>query len=134
MRDPKNADYSALLKRRWRASTANVASLQHLPRGHRVAVHIKYPHFKRTAEALLIEMGGRADKGRQSVKIFVGKSNWAQLRQSLGDEKKMAEHGGAIPVSISALKRHKYRSARSRQPKCSTKAGQLNVSSRKVRG
>eukprot|EP00966_Prymnesium_polylepis_P308035 7118658-Prymnesium_polylepis.1 len=132
IRDPEDADYDALLQRRWRATAAMRPSLKHLPRGHRVSVHVKYPHFKRAAEALLVEMGGCADKGRQSVSIFVGKSNWAALQRYLGDEAKMGEHGGVIPLSISALKRHKRRSARSRQPKCTDEAGQLNVSSRKV--
>ena len=51
VRYPEHADYEALLKRRLRAAAAGVDSLKHLPRGHRVAVHIKYTHFKRVSEA-----------------------------------------------------------------------------------
>ena len=132
IRDWNHPDYGALLKRRWRDCAAKCASLKHLPRGHRVAVYIKYPHFKRATEALLIEKGGRADRGRQSVSIFMGKSNWSALHESLGDEAKMKDLGGAIPLSLSTLKMHKRRHARSRMRKCSNEAGQINVSSRKV--
>ena len=132
IRDPESVDFPALLKRRWRAAVAADLTLQHLPRGHRQAVHVAYPHFKEAAEAAVFELGGGVSKDRQATTIHMGKSTWAGVAAKLRDAAFMASIGAPIPASVSCLKRHKARPSRSLQPKCTDEAGQLNIAPRKV--
>ncbi|GAQ80475.1 hypothetical protein KFL_000550065 [Klebsormidium nitens] len=99
----------------------------------KIAVHVKYPHFKPAVEQLVMHMnGGRADAKRASVSIYMGKSTWKTVVKKLADEASMGDLGGAIRVSESTLKKHRKRADRSIQPKIADPAGQVDLSSRKV--
>ena len=109
IRDPESPDYVALVRRRWRDRAHSLPSCQHLPRGHRISVHVKYPHFKEAVESIVVDMGGRVDAGRQSTTIHMGKSTWSSVRAKLSDAVYMEKLGGVIPTSVSCLKKHKKR-------------------------
>jgi hypothetical protein len=131
-RNPLTPDFIPLFKRRWREAATTVEALKHLPRGHNASIHVKYPNFKEAVQAITHDLNGRTDKGRNSATVYLGNSTWSTIADRLGDSAYMSTLGGVIPVSVSALKKHKYRSARSRQQHCSEESGQLNVSHRKV--
>ena len=132
IRDPGSPDYVALVRRRWRDRGPSLPECGHLPRGHGIAIHVKFPRFKEAVEAIVVDQGGRVDKGRQHATIHMGKSKWASVRQMLVDPVYMAAFGGVLPCSTSCLKKHKKRADRSAQPKCNDPAGQLHVGARKV--
>ena len=130
-RNPLGPDFGPIFKRRWRDAAATINSLKHLPRGHNPSIHVKYPNFKEAVQSITHDLNGRADKGRNSATVYLGNSTWSTIADRLCDATYMATLGGTVPVSVSALKRHKARSARSKQPKCTDPEGQLNVSHRK---
>ena len=131
-RDPYGADFGAIFKRRWRNAATQLDGLKHLSRGHNPSIHVKYPNFKAAVQSIVHDLNGRADKGRQSATVYLGNSTWKMIARRLNDAAYMATLGGVVPATVSALWRHKARSARSKQPKCSDPSGQLDVSHRKV--
>ena len=132
IRDPESPDYVALVRRRWRDRAPRLPECGHLPRGHGIPVHIKFPRFKEAVEAIVVDQGGRVDAGRQHATIHMGKSKWASVREKLVDPAYMAAFGGVVSCSTSCLKKHKKRADRSAQPKCNDPAGQLHIGARKV--
>ncbi|GAQ93512.1 hypothetical protein KFL_015970025, partial [Klebsormidium nitens] len=133
IREAGSKAWRALVRRRFKKRLENTPELRHVARGHQVAIHVKYPHFKSGVEQLVMHMnGGRADAKRASVSIYMGKSTWKVVVKKLADEAAMGDLGGAIRVSESTLKKHRKRAERSCQPKIVNPAGQLDLSSRKV--
>lgn len=131
-RNPLSPDFGPIFKRRWREASTQLDGLKHLPRGHNPSIHVKYPNFKEAVQSITHDLNGRTDKGRNSATVYLGNSTWSMIADRLADAAYMSTLGGTIPVSVSALKQHKARSARSRQQKCSDPSGQLDVSHRKV--
>ena len=131
-RTPTGPDFGPIFKRRWREAATQLEGLKHLPRGHNPSIHVKYPNFKEAVHSITHDLNGRADKGRQSATVYLGTSTWQTIADRLADAAYMATLGGVVPLSVSTLKRHKTRSSRSKQPKCTDPTGQLNVSNRKV--
>ena len=132
IRDPHGPDFGPVFKRFWREAASKLDGLKHLPRGHRAPIHVKYPNFKEAVQSIAHDLNGRTDKGRSSATVYLGASTWAMIAERLADAAYMAKLGGVVPASVSALKQHKVRSARSKQRKCTDPSGQLNVSHRKV--
>ena len=128
-RDPYGPDFGP--KRRWREASMTLDGLKHLPRGHNPSIHVKYPNFKEAVHSITHDLNGRADKGRNSATVYLGNSTWQTIADRLADPAYMSTLGGTVPASVSALKCHKTRSARSKQQKCLDPEGQLNVSSQK---